>query len=163
MCLINCKYHFIYIEKNQTNQTQTRKEDDKNEVKTNVLTATIPERTIVKAEEKQWIDIEVTYYTNNYESCGNSMGISKNGTNLLKYTLNRGNDNYYIPIAAPYNIPFGTKLYVEGVGNCIVLDRGSAIKWEGNKMIIDVFIPNTTERHLNQLGRKPTKGYILKE
>ena len=159
--LINCKTTFTYTQnKNITKQTQIEKEDDKNG---NVLTATISNGNITKTEETiNWIDIEVTFYTNNKQSCGNSKGISANGTNLLKYTLNRGNTDYYIPIAAPKNIPFGTRLYVENLGNCIVVDRGSAIKWKNDKMIIDVFIPNTTEKHLNQLGRKITKGYIVK-
>ena len=148
-----------------TTQTQSiNKEDDKNEVKENVLTATTESKEIIKTEENtiNWIDIEVTFYTNNRQSCGNSRGISANGTNLLKYTLNEGNSDYYIPIATPSDIPFGTKLYVEGLGNCISVDRGSAIKWKNGKMIIDVFIPNTSERELNKLGRKITRGYIIK-
>ena len=44
----------------------------------------------------------------------------------------------YGTIAAPRNIPFGTRMYVPGYGMGVVEDRGGAIK--GNKL--DVFFPD---------------------
>lgn len=44
--------------------------------------------------------------------------------------------------------PFGTKLYIDGVGERVVMDTGSAIK--GNK--IDVYIAD--HQRANQFGRK---------
>jgi 3D (Asp-Asp-Asp) domain-containing protein len=73
----------------------------------------------------------ITYYTNGYESTqkkagDNGYGITASGT---KATAGR-------TIAAPESIPFGTKVYIEGIGTRVVEDRGGAIA-DGH---IDVFV-----------------------
>ena len=52
-------------------------------------------------------------------------------------------------------ISMGTRLYVEGYGYAVALDRGSAIK--GNK--IDVFLETRAEAR--QWGVKRVKVYVL--
>ena len=61
-----------------------------------------------------------------------------------------------ITVATDKSIPFGTKIYIEGVGERIVQDRGSAIK--GNR--IDLYFENHQEA--NSFGRQKRKVTILK-
>ena len=126
----------------------------------------------IKAEEdriakeeasKNWINIEVTYYTNSVENCGNTKAVSANGTNLIDYTISRGGNDkpYYIPIACPRDIPFGTIIKISGLGDCICVDRGGMIKWNKDIMKIDVFTINATQQELLSKGKWLTKGYII--
>jgi 3D (Asp-Asp-Asp) domain-containing protein len=84
----------------------------------------------------------ITYYTNGYESTqkkagDNGYGITASGT---KATAGR-------TIAAPESIPFGTKVYIEGIGTRVVEDRGGAIA-DGH---IDVFVNDVnTARNLGK-------------
>ncbi len=55
----------------------------------------------------------------------------------------------------PRVIPLGTKLYVEGYGECIAADTGGAIK--GNR--IDLFFHSP--REVRNFGRRKVKVYIL--
>lgn len=55
----------------------------------------------------------------------------------------------------PRVIPLGTKLYVEGYGECIAADTGGAIK--GNR--IDLFF--NSSRDVRNFGRRQVKVYIL--
>jgi 3D (Asp-Asp-Asp) domain-containing protein len=59
-------------------------------------------------------------------------------------------------IAAGKHIPFGTVVYIEGMGYFTVEDRGGAIK--GNK--IDVFMSNM--REAKKFGRQHRTVYIIK-
>ncbi|GEN35757.1 3D domain-containing protein [Aneurinibacillus danicus] len=59
-------------------------------------------------------------------------------------------------VAAGRHIPFGTVLYIEGVGYRTVHDRGGAIK--GNK--IDVFVSST--KQARQFGRQSLDVYVVK-
>lgn len=106
------------------------------------------------------INIRVSYYTNNSSDCGKTDGISASGKHLP--TLSRGGIR---PIAAPINIPFGTKLYINGIGNVEVEDRGGAIKYviiNGVKyMKVDVFIPNATSKKISDMGIVYTTGYYI--
>lgn len=127
------------------------------------------EKARLAAEEKakqeaqvKWIDIKVTYYSNTVQSCSNTRAISADGTNLNKYSLNRGSSDYLIPIACPKDIKMGTKIFVKGLGMCVVKDRGSAVVWQNGRMIIDVFIPNVTDKEMMDMGTWNTKGYIVK-
>ena len=62
-----------------------------------------------------------TYYITGYDicysCCGKIDGITASGA---KATVGR-------TIAAPSNLPFGTKLYIEGIGERVVEDRGGSI------------------------------------
>jgi len=67
---------------------------------------------------------EVTAYCSCKKCCGSqAAGLTANGYKLKPKDL---------VIAAPKNIPFGTKIYVPGYGLAVVKDRGGAIK--GDKL-----------------------------
>lgn len=94
-----------------------------------------------KEAKKQYF--VVTFYTNGYESIqkkkgDNGYGITASGT---KATEGR-------TIAAPKSIPFGTKVYIQGIGTRIVEDRGGAVN--GNH--IDVFVESASKA--KQLGKQ---------
>lgn len=80
---------------------------------------------------EEWVYLGV-YRTTGYDlcwrCCGKTDGITASGT---KAEVGR-------TCAAPKNLPFGTRVYIEGVGYRTVEDRGGAIR--GNK--IDVLCAN---------------------
>jgi len=117
---------------------------------------------VVKIEKKERvINILVTFYTNSYEDCKSTAGISASGKNLV--SASRGGDITYV--AAPNNIPFGTKIDVKGIGVCDVQDRGGAIKhvWIDNieYMKLDVFVKGATRQQLLTKGLLKTTGHII--
>lgn len=61
-------------------------------------------------------------------SCAGCSGITASGYNVRNTTTYNG----YKIVAASTQFPIGTKMYIPGFGNAIVLDRGGAIK--GNKL-----------------------------
>lgn len=73
----------------------------------------------------------VTFYTNGYESTQKKAGDSGYGVTASGTKATAGRT-----IAAPKSIPFGTKVYIEGIGTRVVEDRGGAIA-DGH---IDVFV-----------------------
>ena len=115
----------------------------------------IIEKEIIKyqklnTQEAQSFTGEITAYTAGYESCGKhpsdpAYGITANGNKVKKGI-----------IAADTNVlPFGTKVYIEGLGVFTVDDTGSAIK--GNK--IDVYMDNVDDAI--KFGRQHRKVVIL--
>ncbi|MCU9594285.1 LysM peptidoglycan-binding domain-containing protein [Caldibacillus thermolactis] len=102
------------------------------------------EKMVVEAGDT--ISVEATAYT--VESAGG------NGITTIGIDLNKNPDAKVISVD-PNVIPLGTKVYVEGYGNAIAGDTGSAIK--GNK--IDVYLP-TEEEALNW-GRRTVNVTIL--
>lgn len=98
----------------------------------------------------QEIKLRISYYTNSDIECGNSLGITASGRPIQQGM-----------IAAPSNIPFGTKIIISG-NIYTVQDRGGAIGYEGNIMKIDIYVPNASQSQLNRLGVKYTTGYIIK-
>lgn len=74
---------------------------------------------------------EVTGYCACAECCGKTDGITASG---VKATAGR-------TIAGPPSMPFGTEVYIEGLGHRVVDDRGGAIK-EGK---IDVYFDTHAE------------------
>ena len=113
------------------------------------------------AKKERVINILVTFYTNSYEDCNSTAGISASGKNLV--SASRGGDITYV--AAPKNIPFGTKIDVKGIGVCDVQDRGGAIKhvWIDNieYMKLDVFVKGATRQQLLNKGLLKTTGHII--
>lgn len=67
-------------------------------------------------------EYRITGYDVCVECCGKTDGITASGTVA---TVGR-------TVAAPEEIPFGTRLYIEGIGDRIVEDRGGSIT--GNKL-----------------------------
>lgn len=87
---------------------------------------------IKRAQEIWWEDYNLlsseptktylgTYYITGYDicysCCGKIDGITASGEKAMVGRT----------IAAPSNLPFGTKLYIEGIGERIVEDRGGSI------------------------------------
>lgn len=93
---------------------------------------------------------DVSAYTAGFESCGKmpehpAYGITANGNKVRKGI-----------IAADTNVlPFGTKVYIEGLGIFVVDDTGSAIK--GNR--IDIYMDNVDEAV--RFGRQNRKLVVL--
>lgn len=104
------------------------------------------------SEDEDWINVIVSYYTNNISDCNKIDGI---GANNVK--LSRGN------IAMPKEYPFGTKLYLESMGVYINQDIGGAIKRINNNTIkIDMYIPDASEEYIRKLGIKKVRGKVIK-
>ncbi|WP_068673946.1 3D domain-containing protein [Oceanobacillus sp. Castelsardo] len=79
--------------------------------------------------EGKTITVKATAYTAKCEGCS---GITYTGVDL------NSNPDAKVIAVDPNVIPLGSKVYVEGYGQAVAADIGSAIK--GNR--IDVFIPN---------------------
>ena len=77
--------------------------------------------------------------------CGKTDGITASGVKAIEG----------VTVAMNKSIPFGTKIYIDGVGERIVQDRGGAIK--GNR--IDLYFENHQEA--NNFGRQTRKVTIL--
>lgn len=77
--------------------------------------------------------------------CGKTDGITASGEKAIQG----------VTVAMDKSIPFGTKVYIDGVGERIVQDRGSAIK--GNR--IDLYFENHQEA--DAFGRQTKEVTIL--
>lgn len=89
--------------------------------------------------------INATAYTAAADECGKSDGITASG---LKVKENE-------TIACPSPFPFGTKIYIEGLGTRVCEDRGGAIK--GNH--IDVYMETKAEAF--QFGRRMLEAEVI--
>ncbi|QCR30745.1 G5 and 3D domain-containing protein [Lysinibacillus sp. SGAir0095] len=88
--------------------------------------------------------VTATAYT---ADCSGCSGVTATGLTLK--------DGMKVIAVDPSVIPLGTKVWVEGYGNAIAADKGSAIK--GNK--IDVFV--SSDSQANNWGRKKVRIKIL--
>lgn len=103
----------------------------------------------VVEETKTYLgDFTITYYcTENYShTCGGG-GTTASGTQVTPYQTAAVDTSV---------IPFGTKLYIEGIGYRIAEDRGGAVK--GNKIDLAV---TTHEEALNLGVDRNVKVYIV--
>lgn len=87
----------------------------------------------------------ITAYCPCVQCCGKSDGITASGEKAIEG----------ITVAMDKSMPFGTKIYIDGVGERIVQDRGGAIK--GNR--IDLYFDSHQEA-LN-FGRQTKEVTIL--
>ncbi|QDY27087.1 hypothetical protein CGQ40_20495 (plasmid) [Clostridium botulinum] len=105
-----------------------------------------------RKREEHWYDVKVTYYTSSYSDCQKTDGIGANNRRL-----SRGD------CALPQEFPFGTKLYIEGLGVVENQDRGGAIHFIGNNtFVVDIFIPDASDKYISDLGVKWTKAKVIK-
>ena len=88
--------------------------------------------------------MEITTYSVTLEDCGKLDGITASGELIHEGV-----------VAADPSIPFGTRLYIEGIGFVVVKDRGGAIKGD----ILDLYIPDPEEA--KKFGRQKRKVYFL--
>jgi 3D (Asp-Asp-Asp) domain-containing protein len=88
----------------------------------------------------------ITGYSACVRCCGKSDGITADGTYApaAKYRI----------VAAPREIPFGTRMWIEGVGEVVVHDRGGAIR---GKRVEQFF---HTYKEALQWGVQERKVYI---
>ncbi|MBO0992752.1 3D domain-containing protein [Bacillus sp. SD088] len=98
-------------------------------------TSTNKKKAVSKKTTYKTMTVKATAYT---ASCKGCSGITASGINLKK------KPNAKVISVDPKKIPLGTKVYVEGYGEAIASDTGSAIK--GNK--IDLHMP-TKKKALN--------------
>lgn len=148
--------------KNDVKLVQNEPKIEEDTYNTSVKTVVLSSKKVIIIEPKnEEINIVVSFYTNSKSDCGKTNGVSASGKHLP--TLSRGGT---IPIAAPKDIPFNTKIYIDGIGECDVQDRGGLIKWvwiDGVKyMKVDLFVPNTTDKKLKEMGIVKTTGHIIK-
>lgn len=103
----------------------------------------------VVEETKTYLgDFTITYYcTENYSHICGGGGTTASGTQVTPYQTAAVDTSV---------IPFGTKLYIEGVGYRIAEDRGGAVK--GNKIDLAV---TTHEEALNLGIDRNVKVYIV--
>jgi 3D (Asp-Asp-Asp) domain-containing protein len=95
------------------------------------------------------VKMEVTAYTEAPDECGKDVndpwsGITASGKRVAKGMCATGP-----------NIPFGTKIYIEGYGIVIAEDRGGMI----HERAIDIYM--TTKKEAFLFGRQFRKVYIL--
>ena len=88
----------------------------------------------------------ITAYCPCVKCCGKTNGITASGVKAVQG----------VTVAMGKSIPFGTKIYIDGVGERIVQDRGGAIK--GNR--IDLYFDSHQEA-LN-FGRQTKQVTIIK-
>lgn len=86
---------------------------------------------------------EVTAYTAGPESTGKTPGHPAYGITASGARVREG-----VTAACPPELPFGTRVHIEGVGERVCLDRGGAIK--GRRL--DVYIADRSEAL--RFGRK---------
>lgn len=99
------------------------------------------------------IEMEVTAYTNGFESCGK---LPSNPLYGITASGKKTKENWTIAMGKKYK--FGTKVYIPELGKVFICeDRGSKIK-DNN---IDIFMESKLEAL--KFGRKKLTVYILKE
>lgn len=93
-------------------------------IESNVINAEV-------VEPMKYEEYIATAYCDCRKCCGKTDGITASGVKAVEG----------VTVAMDKSVPFGTKVYIKGVGERIVQDRGGAIK--GNK--IDIFFDNHSD------------------
>lgn len=107
-------------------------------------------------EDEQWITIIATAYSKDGQECGKKFGdgITASGR---KASSSRGT------IAAPYDIPLFSQLYIPELNKVYVSeDRGNRkyIRWINGKMRIDIYMDSKKEA--KEFGVKEFKAKFIK-
>ena len=100
----------------------------------------------VEAVQPRGEEYVITAYCPCVQCCGKSDGITASGDKATEG----------VTVAMDKSMPFGTKIYIDGVGERIVQDRGGAIK--GNR--IDLYFDSHQDA-LN-FGRQTKQVTIIK-
>lgn len=106
----------------------------------------------MKEESNPTMELIGTFKITYYCSCSKCCGKYANGYTA---TGTKATDGRTIAVS-PKKIPYGTKVYIEGIGYRIAEDCGGAIK--GNK--IDVYVDSHAKAL--KLGTRTSKVYIVK-
>jgi len=107
-------------------------------------------RTISDRKSREFTIMEVTAYTAGYESTGKTPNDPSYGITASGVPVEEG-----VTVACPKSIPFGTKIFIEGVGERVCQDRGGAIT-EGH---VDVYMPD--KEQALKFGRQHLRVYIV--
>lgn len=113
------------------------------------LESALPEESYVEPEEPDWIEYVVTAYCGCEKCCGKWATIAPLAT-ASGWGAQAG-----VTIAADESYPFGTVLYLEGLGERVVMDRGSAIV--GNHL--DLYFD--THEEACAWGMRTVRGYVV--
>lgn len=115
----------------------------------------------IKEERSKYreVDANISFYTNLPSENGGYSVTSLGNPHIPGIT-----------IAAPKDIPFGTKIDCGIYGLRSVDDRGGAIKWNGNIIKLDIFIARNKgetdqqyKNRVNSMGRLYTKVKIFND
>ncbi len=109
----------------------------------------LPEESCVEPEEPDWIEYVVTAYCGCRECVGNWY------TEGYTLTASGWGAQAGVTIAADESYPFGTVLYLEGLGERVVMDRGNAIV--GNHL--DLYFD--THEEACEWGMRTVRGYVV--
>lgn len=105
--------------------------------------------------ESKTITVHITYYTN-ANSALEGGEFDRKGKPLTAHEENI--------CAMPTDIPYGSRLVIDDVGEFKVVDTGQAMQWldaEKTECLIDIFVPNVTTEWLNSNTQKKTKKAVL--
>ena len=103
------------------------------------------DREVEEVQQSNGKNYVITAYCACMECCGKTDGITASCVKAVEG----------VTVAMDKSIPFGTKIYIDGVGERIVQDRGGAIK--GNK--IDLYFD--THQEALSFGRQTRQVTIL--
>lgn len=126
------------------------------EVEAEIVETYEEEETYEEISNIRYYKFEVSYYCSCYYCTQNTTDVGRTASG--SYAVEGRT------IATPGDIPFGSEVFIEGVGNFIVEDRGGFIEYSydeyGNEVMrVDVYI-DSHERAL-EMGRHYEYGYIL--
>lgn len=106
-------------------------------------------------EEPEWIEYEATAYCSCEKCCGSW---ALNRPDGIVYTASGAVAEQGVTIAADWDVlPPGTVVYIDGLGERVVQDRGGAIK--GNA--VDIYFEDHHEALV--FGRQAVRLYIVTE
>lgn len=156
------------------NTTDQRKQVVQNKIE-NSKTTTENEKEHCSTQSKQRKNTssdnsKEVYEQYNYENFHISFytSLSNENTNSGTGTDDRGKPLVYGDVADNF-LPYGTKIYLKGLGTFTVRDVGSPVYFT-NEYTLDVFIPReageTNQEYynrVNNMGRQIVKGYIIKQ
>lgn len=119
---------------------------------TPIVSPVTPNPPIASNPSKGYIDFYVTYYTDLPEENGG-------------WSITASGEAYRYGVVANNVHPMYTNIYLEGLGNFQVLDRGGSEFYASNRL--DIFIPRKSgesdsqyKSRVNGMGRRVYKGYI---
>ncbi|WP_312573352.1 hypothetical protein [Clostridium sp.] len=105
--------------------------------------------------ESKTITVHITYYTNANPALEGGE-LDRVGKPLTSHEESI--------CAMPSDVPYGSKLVIDDIGELRVVDTGQAMQWlnaEKTECLIDIFVPNVTTEWLNSNTQKKTKKAIL--
>lgn len=143
-----------YVKLQELKETRNIKNITEDIVEEVEVAKMIVEEESIENNREYWT-FEVSFYCSCELCCGVETGITASG----EYAQEG------ITIATPSDIPFYSKVYIDGLGEYVVHDRGGYIQYTyddyGNlAMRVDVYLNNHNECY--ERGRYNAEGYIVR-